>query len=295
MSILTVIQNSGYTAPPTGGEVLDLGILDTEENIPPKPPSVWRLPTHIRLGVQLVPQWAPEDRELEYIEDGVTKGVIPALHSDGYKPESRSLVQGGVVQSIQLKYRGYAELIYGDQEKERVYGEHWNSGILHLEAGDLLYTKPFAILPPGRCSYTAVRHGMHWHVTPPGATDHFPRFALGGYYKPYAKVEDMEQLYVTMDQADGRTVAHAERSSAFASRYGLYPPAPIPTGISHIVFVHPADPLQQLSMAEAITKDHVPLLIQVGDITHHFTSLSYETIAPSCLEVLFQFQRTQNP
>jgi hypothetical protein len=35
-----------YTAPPTGGDVLDLGILDTEDNTIPKPSALWRVPVH---------------------------------------------------------------------------------------------------------------------------------------------------------------------------------------------------------------------------------------------------------
>lgn len=295
MTTFITTHNLGYTAPSTGGEVLDLGILDTEENTITKLPTVWRLPTHVRVGIQLTPQWVPEGSELEYIEDGASKGVIPAHAPDAYKPESRALVQSGVAEAIQFHYRGHAQLIYPDGEKETVYGESWNSAMLHLEPGNLLYTKPFATLPAGRHTYTVVRHGAHWHVTPPGAMDHFPRFALGGYYSPHAEVDQMEQLYVTMDQADGRTIAHAERSSAYFHRYGLYPPAPIPSGASHIVFVHAADPLQQLSMAETITQGRIPLVIQVGDTAYHFTSLSYETIAPSCLEVVFQLRGSRAP
>jgi hypothetical protein len=199
-----------------------------------------------------------------------------------------------VVEAIQLKYRGQAQLIYGDGEKETIYGESWHGSTLRLEAGNILFRKPFATLPAGKHICTAVREGAQFRVTPPGALNHWPRYALGAYYSPQADVTQMEQLYVTMDQVDGHTVAHAERSSAYFHRYGLYPPAPIPSGASHMVFVHAADPLQQLSVAETITQGHIPLVIQVGDIAHHFISLSYETVAPSCLEMVFQFQENKS-
>lgn len=290
MTTLITTHNPGYTAPSTGGEVLDLGILDTEENTITKPPTVWRLPTHVRVGIQLIPQWTSERSELEYIEDGASKGVIPAHAPESYKPESRALVQAGVAEAIQFHYRGHAQLIYLDGGKETVYGETWCGATLQLASGNILFRKPFSALPVGKHVCTVVREGAQFRVTPPGALNHWPRYALGGYYAPQADVTQMEQLYVTMDQVDGHTVAHAERSSAYFHRYGLYPPAPIPSGASHIVFVHAADPLQQLSVAEAIIQGRVSLVIQTGDIAHHFTSLSYETISSSCLEVVFEFR-----
>ena len=137
-------HNPGYTAPPTGGEVLDLGILDTEDNTIPKPSTVWRVPTHVRVAIQLVPQLAPPFAELEYVEEGVSKGVIPAHGPDSYKPESRNLVSSGVASAIDFQYRGQAQLVYVDGEKESVYGEIWNGGTLQLTAGNVLFSNPFA-------------------------------------------------------------------------------------------------------------------------------------------------------
>lgn len=280
-------HNPGYTAPPTGGDVLDLGILDTEENTIPKPSAVWRLPTHVRVSVQLVPQWAAPTAELEYVEEGVSKGIISAHGPDAYKSESRSLVAAGVASAINFQYRGQAQLIYADGEKETVYGEIWNGAMVQLATGNVLFSKPFATLPAGRYTCMAVRAGGQWRVTPRGAINHWPRYALGGYYTPQADITQMEQLYVTVDQGAGRTTAHAERSSAYQQKYGAYPPAPIAVAGSTIVFVHTADPMQQLSVGETITQGRIPLILQVGDTPHRFTSLSYETVAPSCLEVVF--------
>ena len=282
----------GYSAPPTGGEVVDLGILDTEDNTIIQSNTIWQWPTHVRLAVQLVPQWAPpgaaSGAELEYTENGVSKGVVDAHAPDSYKSESRSLVQAGVVEALQLSYRGQAQLIYADGAKETVYGEHWNGAVLQLLPDNILFSKSFATLPLGRHTCAAMWVGGGFHVTPPGIVNHWPRYALGGYYTPHADVTHMEQLYVTIDQVAGRTTAHAERSSAYQQKYGQYPPVSMSAGGAHIVFVQAANPLQQMSLAETIVQGQISLTIQAADRANRFVSMAYETTAPSCIDMVFR-------
>lgn len=215
-------------------------------------------PKFVHLEAFLQPVLRENNISVEFIR-GVSLGVMPLIKTAGNS--NHPSLQRGIVESVGLHYSGKGAVF--DEESGKFlpfYGLQHHNWILKTET--LLYEKRFRM--PSRQHYQLdYKEERNVIITIPGGKECWPYFALGGFYTPESRLEEIAPLFFTVNVDQDISSAHIKplqyfRESKMAPPEGGIWVTPRDARI-RIVFVEDLSQNECTTLSEDIARDSIQI------------------------------------